>query len=228
MKTNKQANLNQPIINLKLLLGISVTIVIIILSISLYFIIDNASRSVTIRFMIAPSSARITLNNTEYRSAETYHIRPGNYELAITKDGFEPYFKTLTLNEGEDLGIDISLEIQPGNENYYKEHPNEAYALETIWTNQMIAGSEVVMEDNPLLSILPINVEYFIQNKQYVHYQISFRIDNPENVVILINDYTGGNYDAALERIRTEGYNPDNYTIEYRDLTAEYTATENF
>lgn len=227
MKTKKHSQ-DQPLINLKLLIGISATLIIIILGVSLFFIIDDVSRSVTIRFMIAPSSAKITLNDIEYRSAETYRIRPGNYELSITKDGFDPYYKTLTLNDGDDLDIDISLEIQPGNENYYKDHPEEAYALETIWTNQMIAGSEVVMEDNPLLNVLPINVEYYIQNKQYVHYQISFRIDDPENVVILVNDYTGGNYDAALERIRTEGYDPAKYTIEYRDLTAEYTATENF
>ncbi|MBR3052274.1 PEGA domain-containing protein [Candidatus Saccharibacteria bacterium] len=227
MKQTKH-NGDRPIINLKLILSISAILLIVILGISLFFIIDDASRTVTIRFLVAPSSATITLGGTNYRSAETYRIRPGNYDLSITKDGFDPYQKSLTLNDGDNLNIDIALEIQPGNENYYKEHPNEAYALETIWTNQMIAGSEVVLADNPLLNILPINVEYYIQNKQYIHYQISFRIDDPENVVVLINDYTGGNYDAALERIRTEGYDPDNYTIEYRDLSADYTGTDNF
>ena len=92
----------------------------------------------------------------------------------------------------------------------------------------MISGSEIVMKDNPLLNVLPINVEYYIQNKQYVHYQISFSITTPEQVTILINDYTGGNHDAALERIRTEGYNPDDYSIEYRDLSNLYTGTDNF
>ena len=221
-------NTDKPLINLKLILSISAIAVIVILGISLIFIIDNATRTVSVRFMIAPASATITLNGQKYQNAETYRIRPGNYDLLIAKDGFDPYQNSLVLNDNDDINISISLEIQPGNEDYYKQHPNEAYALETIWTDQMIAGSEVVLADNPLLNILPINVEYYIQNQQYVHYQISFRIDDPENVTVLINDYTGGNHDAALERIRTEGYNPDDYTIEYRDLSANYTGTDNF
>ena len=221
-------NTDKPLINLKLILSISAIAVIVILGISLIFIIDNATRTVSVRFMIAPASATITLDGQKYQNAETYRIRPGNYDLLIAKDGFDPYQNSLVLNDNDDINISISLEIQPGNEDYYKQHPNEAYALETIWTDQMIAGSEVVLADNPLLNILPINVEYYIQNQQYVHYQISFRIDDPENVTVLINDYTGGNHDAALERIRTEGYNPDDYTIEYRDLSANYTGTDNF
>ena len=221
-------NTDKPLINLKLILSISAIAVIVILGISLIFIIDNATRTVSVRFMIAPASATITLDGQKYQNAETYRIRPGNYDLLIAKDGFDSYQSSLVLNDNDDINISISLEIQPGNEDYYKQHPNEAYALETIWTDQMIAGSEVVLADNPLLNILPINVEYYIQNQQYVHYQISFRIDDPENVTVLINDYTGGNHDAALERIRTEGYNPDDYTIEYRDLSANYTGTDNF
>ncbi len=218
----------QPVIKLKPILIICGVLFILILSISLFFIIDDASRSVTIRFMVAPSSASISLNDTFYQSAETYRIVPGEYQLLIEKEGFEPYQQTISPGDGETLNINIALEILPGNENYYKLHPDEAYALETIWTNQITAGSDIVFENNPIVEILPINVEYYIQNKQYVHYQISFRIDNPEEVIILINDYTGNNYDAALERIRTEGYDPDNYTIEYRDLTADYTGTENY
>ena len=227
MKSTK-LNTDKPLINPKIVIAVSAIIFIAILGISLFFVIDDASRSVTVRFLVAPSSATITLGDTQYQSAETYRIRPGNYELTIAKDGFDPYQESLTLNDGDNLNINIALEIQPGNENYYKEHPGEAYVLEAIWTNQMIAGSEVVLADNPLLNILPVDVEYYVQNKEYIHYQISFRIDNPENVVVLINDYTGGNYDAALERIRTEGYDPSNYNIEYRDLTADYTGTDNF
>ena len=219
---------DKPIINLKALIITAVAIIMLILGISLYFIIDEASRNVTIRFMVAPSSAEITLNSTSYQPAKDYKIQPGDYVLTIKKAGFETYEETLNITENETLNINISLEVLPGNENYYKEHPDEAYALETIWTSQMIEGNEIVQETNPLVSILPIDVEYYINKKQYIHYQISFRIDNPENVTILINDYTGDNEAVALERIRTEGYNPDDYNIEYRDLSIQYTGTENF
>ena len=229
MKSSRTSSkLEQPAINFKATIIVFVLLFIAILSISLYYIIDDNLRSVTIRFMIAPSSATITLNDTEYQSAKDYKIKPGEYHLLIEKEGFNSYQETITPTEDDVININVSLEVLPGNEDYYKLHPDEAYALETIWTNQMTAGSDLVYESSPIVSILPINVEYYIQNKQYVHYQISFRIDDPENVVILIDDYTGQNYDAALERIRTEGFNPEDYSIEYRDLSIEYTGTENY
>lgn len=228
MKSRVKSQSNRPLVNLKLVVGILTGILIVILAISFYFVIDDASRSVTIRFMVAPSSAKITLNGTEYQSATTYKITPGDYTLLIEKPGFESYEKQISPVENDNLNISIALSVQPGNENYYKEHPNEAYALETIWTDQMVAGSDIVFENNPLFKILPIDVEYYVNNQRYVHYQITFSIDTPERTAVLINDYTGGNYEAALERIRTEGYNPDNYTIEYHNLTEEYTGTDNF
>ena len=225
---SKKTNTDKPLINPKIVIAVSAIIFIAILGISLFFVIDDASRSVTVRFLVAPSSASITLNGKEYQNATDYKITPGNYTLVIAKDGFESYEEQISPQDNDTLNISVSLDVLPGNEDYYKNHPGEAYALETIWTDQMISGSEVVMDSNPLLKVLPITVEYYIQSKQYVHYQISFRIDNPDNVTILVNDYSGGNYEAALERIRTEGYNPDDYTIEYHDLTAEYTCTDKF
>ena len=219
---------DKPLVNLKLVLGVLAALIILVLAVSLFFIIDESSRTVTIRFLVAPSTAKITLNDTAYQSAESYQITPGEYTLRIEKEGFESYEKTITLSDNEQFNVSVALNVLPGNEDYYKQHPGEAYALETIWTDQMIAGSEVVIDNNPLLQILPIDVEYYINNQQYVHYQISFSIADPENVTVLINDYTGGNYDAALTRIRSEGYDPADYHIDYRDLSALYTGTENF
>lgn len=224
----KSKNQHEPVLNYKTIIAASVMILILILSISLFFIINDVSQSATIRFMIAPSSAQISLDDMTFQSAETYNIAPGEYNLTISKDGFLPYQKTITLNEEDTLNLNIALEVAPGNEDYYEKHPEEAYALETIWANQMMSSGEEVLKKAPLISLLPIEVEYYIQGKQYVHYQITFRVDSSNQVTILINDYTGGNHDAALERIRSEGYNPQDYSIKYQDHSQEYINTDNF
>lgn len=219
---------NQPIIKPKTIGIITISLLVIIIGISVYFIIENMKRSVSLRFLIAPSSATITLDNQSFENSNFYKYYPGDYHLTISRDGFKTYETDITLLPDDTLEFTYSLDILPGNEDFYQTHPGEAYALETIWANQMIVDSSIVSEKYPLLSVLPINVEYYIQNSRYVHYTISFRINNPEDVTILISDYSGGSHDFALDRIRTEGYNPDDYTIEYIDLSENYTGTDNF
>ena len=219
---------DQPTIKPKTIIIAIISLFLIIIAISLFFIIDNAKRSVSLHFMIAPSSATITLDNQSFKSGSYYNYYPGEYHLTISREGFATYESDITLLEGDTFELSYALDILPGNEDFYQTHPDEGYALETIWTDEMIVGSSIVEENNPLLSILPINVEYYIQGARYVHYQISFRIDNPENVVIGINDYSGGNQDLALDRIRSEGYDPEDYVIEYQDLSESYIDTENF
>lgn len=224
----KQKKQNKPLLNLKLIIITVSIILVLVLSISLFFIINEVSQSATIRFMVAPSSAQITLDDKVFQSAETYNISPGQYSLVIKKDGFSPYQKTITLEEEDILNINIALETLPGNEDYYEKYPEEAYALETIWANQMMSSGEAILDKAPLISILPIEVEYYIQGKQYVHYQIAFKVESSNQVTIIINDYTGGNYDSALERIRAEGYDPKDYSIEYRDYSQDEIDTDNF
>ena len=71
---------------------------------------------------------------------------------------------------------------------------------------------------------LPIKIDYFAggYGKQ-TRYDIEGDLNTYENgentFKIIITDYSGGNYEAALTRIRDLGYNPDDYTIEYTDLS---------
>ena len=66
-----------------------------------------------------------------------------------------------------------------------------------------------------------MRVEYFKNNSTYIYYVISYNVNDNNRVTILIQDYTGNNYNQAIERIKAEGFNPEDYTIEYRDRTNE-------
>lgn len=78
----------------------------------------------------------------------------------------------------------------------------------------------------PLATKLPIRIEYYKDGHgEYIKYNIFTKIENTEKgetFSVLIEDYTGGNYNAALDRIRNLGFNPDDYKIDYKDLSEEY------
>lgn len=72
-------------------------------------------------------------------------------------------------------------------------------------------------EAHPIMAGLPIIYAHYDANYNYTE----FRIDGGEfsgcktNFCLKITDTTGGNYDAALEKIRESGFNPEDFQILY-------------
>ena len=76
----------------------------------------------------------------------------------------------------------------------------------------------------PITSQLPLTVEYYENNYSvYVKYVIKYEInDEDKSLTLNILDYTGGNRDKALAKIRELGYSPEDFTIQYKDVSSEY------
>ena len=79
--------------------------------------------------------------------------------------------------------------------------------------------SQEGIANDPVFSTLPINVAYYNKDySEYTSYTIKSEVrDN--KIIVVINDYTGGNQSAALNTMRENQLNPDNYTIEYHNLS---------
>ena len=196
-----------------------------ILGISAYFLIEEAQKTATIKLTVAPVSAEISLNGISYKNLETHKIKPGDYDLTISKpDYFETWQESFSIAEGENKEIYLELTPLPQT-NWYKSHPRDADSLDAIYDHRVYQKSERLISQYPLLTKLPLRVEYFKNNSTYVYYLITYRIDDNDNVAIIIQDYTGNNKKLAIERIEAEGFNPDDYAIEYQDKTSEITPT---
>lgn len=77
-------------------------------------------------------------------------------------------------------------------------------------------------QKNPIYKVLPIIVDTVNEEtKLPVRYEVRgfFDMDNNYNFVVNIMDYTGGNYENALQDIREAGFNPEDYTVNYIDKT---------
>ncbi len=84
-----------------------------------------------------------------------------------------------------------------------------------------------ILERFPIMKVLPIDIEYYADGYgAYTHYTISsdfgYNEDKSKQTFsVLITDYTGGNYDDAIQRITNLGYNPKDYNIIYQDYSEE-------
>lgn len=75
-------------------------------------------------------------------------------------------------------------------------------------------------EKQPILKELPMRVDYFTDGyAKRVKYTISYKLsDDLKEVKIVIKDETGGNYEAALEKLRAKGAKLEDYEIEYVEI----------
>lgn len=87
--------------------------------------------------------------------------------------------------------------------------------------NDMFANS--VTTKFPITQYLPDTVDYFSDNySNHTNYRLSYKMNEDETEIkLIITDYTGGNYQNALDRIKSFGFDPEDYVIEYVDESAE-------
>lgn len=92
--------------------------------------------------------------------------------------------------------------------------------------------TNAILERFPIMKILPIDIEYYVGGYgAYVHYTISSDFgynedEDKQTFSVLISDYTGGNYEDALQKITDRGFNPKDYNIIYQDLSEQSRYTE--
>lgn len=93
-------------------------------------------------------------------------------------------------------------------------------ATDTEKSRAMIENYEKLKENYPLVESLPIEIDRFLNYSEHIHYKIAYRVKKGE-AIIVVSDYTGGNFEKALTNIRNRGFKPDDYEIEYNDLSQE-------
>ncbi|MBR0488390.1 hypothetical protein IJJ39_01800 [Candidatus Saccharibacteria bacterium] len=79
----------------------------------------------------------------------------------------------------------------------------------------------------PIVKKLPETVEYYANNyADYVKYIIGYEVvgDN-DGLVLVITDYTGGNYERAIEKIREYGKLSEGFPVKYIDKSQDYGST---
>lgn len=87
---------------------------------------------------------------------------------------------------------------------------------------------ENLYNDNPILTYLPLDVSFYANTYSgYVHYTVTYELvpdiehEDRETIELVITDYTGGNYDRAIAKLKTYQNDLSKYTIRYDDESEE-------
>lgn len=198
-------------------------VVILVLAVSVYNIIMNARRSVTLNITVTPSIAEVKIGGKKYSSIGEYKIEPGEYAVEASAEGFVTKAGTLVAVENETVNVMMYLEPAEGNENWYSEHPEDALVLGDIKSDYAREDFLKLAEEKPILTELPIEIDYYTRNyAKRVKYTISYVLNEDiTDFVITITDYTGGNYEDALTKLTARGVDLSDYSIQYIDESTD-------
>jgi hypothetical protein len=182
---------------------------------SIYTVVSRLGKE-PVDILLLPSDTKLTVNG-EQRTPGTAYLVPGEYTVEATRGGFKTEKTTVTIVSPNTLTIDIALE--PVSESAVKwAKDNEQLYLdyegrEGLRTNQ---EGETFSALNPITSVLP---------HEDMLYTIGYRADTADpsgNSIIIEIDAIGGYRNAAIDELRSLGYDPTNLKIQFRDYESPF------
>ena len=199
-------------------LGIGlIFIIILIIVISVAYLIINKDKTASIEILVAPSSAAVKIGEGNFNTNTTIKIKPGTYEVKISKDGFVEYTGEIEAKDGETSYLYEFLTPNDDNKNYYKNNESEYSLIQTIsdrkdavYLDGLISGSDKIFSITPY-------------NNYDGGYKINTSTDEESNkTIIKIYLYTCGETpqleefkNNALDYLKKNSIDLDKYIIEY-------------
>lgn len=165
-----------------------------------------------------PTSGALIRNqsNTESYNENT-QIYSGNFivDVEAIKQSFTIYMEWSKSSNNSNLsGYTVTVNCLTGASSAY-----QSSTCIDMFTNN---SDNKIASKYPLIYKLPIEVSEYNNNyTKYTHYTITYTIDNDSKITVYITDYTGGNHDAAIKKIKDLGFVPEQYNIKYVDKSSE-------
>lgn len=177
--------------------------------------ISNIPKTATIKVLVAPSTSTLTIGGKKYRTKGDIRIEPGEYEVKIQKDGFISYEGKISVAKGETAKLYECLKAEEGND-FYTKNTREYELCYTAQETTAEVEQRKLYDSDKIYTILPFH-----------SYEKGFNIDankaedGDEKITIKITLLSclekrrEGLKKNALEWLRENGVNPDDYNIIY-------------
>lgn len=195
-----------PFIFLGLSLLIFITIILVITALSL-------THGVEVEVLYTPTSATFTIDGKEYQNG-TYNLPAGEHRIHIEKSGFITQDFTFDTNKSRKLFAYLLQE--DGSYSWYIDHVEDALILDSLGSKTATEAMDTYAEKHSVMEKLPLIYSDYA-GEDYIEYRIdggSFT-GCSSDFCLQVTDSTGGNYNAALDLLRSAGISPENYEILY-------------
>lgn len=197
-----------------ILIGV-IVLVVACISIAIYFNHLSAQQrrgKLPVPVEVVPRDAKVTVaTGEELPSRGEAYLKPGEYKVTVAREGFESQTRTLRVSADAVPYIYIGL-VGKSKESadWQKAHQTEYQRLELLTVEKNREYNTLFKSTNPIVNVLPIKDPY---------YSIDYRNHDDKSVELIVWGTSPAKRRAALEFLRTKGYEPTDYRIQYDGYT---------
>lgn len=192
--------------------------------IAIGWLIYRSIYSATVNIYFAPKSASISIGSGGGHFGDNF-VKPGQYTVRITKQGFTSFTQQITVKSGETVKVEGSLTpSSDATADWYEKNLDDYAIAQSVADRKADEARERMVKDYPLIKELPIigpfgsyRVDYGLSPKGGSNYRIIIRSQSEEAK------------QQALLAIKATGYDIAKYEVEYRSnaLTSGTTSFQN-
>jgi len=172
--------------------------------------------TVSVETLIVPSNATVKINDETYSNKRSINLKPGNYTVVTSRDGFETNTQDILVADGQTNAIIASLLPVSEEAKRWQENNMKAY-LEL----EGRAGSIAAQQGQEFIDTYPITKSLPLQKPTYTIGYRQVTEEGKQGIVITINAVEGFR-ESALQELRDRDVNLGDYTIEFTDYRSPF------
>ena len=156
-----------------------------------------------------PGDASVTLNNQPVSNGDVY-IAAGTYTVVVKKDGFETMKSSsdITPNKQQNVIAASLTPVSDAAKKWSTDHQNDYKDNEYYGGVEAKQTGEYTIGRYPIINALPYEDPY---------YKIAYRSTDDNRIVVTIDTPSPRYRYEAIAKIRSLGYDPADYQIDFRD-----------
>lgn len=192
----------------KIISSVIVLLVVGFLIFALYGYISRIGKE-PVQIFVIPNTATLTIDGQPYRPGTSY-LAPGTYTVKATYEGFEDYEASITINQPNTTDIDIALTPASEEAEKWRQDNMDLYLQREgrVGTRANEFGI-AFQEKHPITAQLPVRNPTFT---------IGHRLDpDDQSQIILEITAITGLRNAAVQQIRTMGFEPTDFKINFNN-----------
>jgi DNA-binding MarR family transcriptional regulator len=198
-------------IHIRAILITILLIVVAAIAAGIYFSASRAGK-IAVTVAVVPSDAHTTVDGQSVSSG-TIYLKPGSYTVTSKKDGFADYSEKQQIEDNQS-SIVVSLTPESADaKKWADDHNSEYLANESLAGQAADTFSNDFRDKNPIVNVLPYDNYIFT-----IGYE-NDQSDPTNNSVIITIDAPEGYRNAAIDQIRSLGYDPTTLNIKFRNYT---------
>lgn len=198
----------------QLLAGVIVCVVLVTGATIWYniWLAQQRAGKIAVPVQVVPNDARVTLSTGQLLpSSGTAYIVPGTYKVTVKKEGFDSQTRDLRVSNNALGYVYIGLAARSDDAKAWQtRHQTDYQYLESLTVARNRDYNALFASTNPIVSVLPIKDPY---------YSIDYQNRDDASVELIIWGTSPRSRQAALDMLRSKGYDPTDYRIRYDGFT---------